>query len=133
MVKLEVNQPSWPLRTQPHALSLYGFSYMATAMVDSSLMAEKLCALVARDRGRDVYDLMFMLKKRFPFDNKILEANGLHEKPKVLIARHLQKLKRKGLRRLALQVKPFLFKEDDVELVINAPEYAKKFLDEYVG
>lgn len=32
------------------------------------------------------------------------------------------------LRRLANQIKPFLFKEDDIELVLNAALYAERFL-----
>jgi len=37
----------------------------------------------------------------------------------------------KELKRLAEQVKPFLFREDDVELVMKAPQYGKKFLSRY--
>ena len=35
------------------------------------------------------------------------------------------------LKRLAEQVKPFLFREDDIELVLKAPQYGKKFLSKY--
>ena len=100
-------------------------------MAESSLITEKLCAMLNRNRVRDIYDLMFMLKKKFPFDNRILKANNISEKPKELIIKHLEKLGNKELKRLALQVKPFLFKEDDIELVLKAPDYAKKFLMEY--
>jgi len=133
MVKLEVNQPQWPLKTQAHVLSLYGFNYTATVMAESSLITEKLCAMLNRNRGRDVYDLLFMLKKKFPFDRRILKVNGFTEKPDRLIIQRLQKLEEKELRRLALQVKPFLFREDNAELVLKAPEYAKKFLKMYPG
>lgn len=131
MVKLEVNQPNWPLKTQTQVLSFYGFNYTAVVMAESSLLTEKLCAMLNRNRGRDIYDLLFMLKKKFPFDNKILKTNGFNEKPEKLVMQHLENLGEKELRRLALQVKPFLFKEDDIELVLKAPEYAKKFLGNY--
>lgn len=130
MVKLEVNQPPWPLKTQAHALSFYGFNYTARVMSDPALITEKLCAMLNRNRGRDIYDLLFMLKKKFPFDRKILKVNGF-DKPKELIIQHLDRLGKKELRRLALQVKPFLFKENDAELVLKAPEYTKKFLERY--
>jgi len=32
---------------------------------------------------------------------------------------------------LANQVKPFLFKEDDIELILKAPLYAERFLRDY--
>ncbi len=32
---------------------------------------------------------------------------------------------------LANQVKPFLFKEDDIELILKAPLYAEQFLRDY--
>lgn len=40
-------------------------------------------------------------------------------------------LSEKGLKRLAEQVKPFLFREDDIELILKAPQYGKKFLSKY--
>jgi len=40
-------------------------------------------------------------------------------------------LSEKELKFLAGQVKPFLFKEDDVELILNASLYTEKFLKEY--
>jgi len=40
-------------------------------------------------------------------------------------------LSEKDLKFLAGQVKPFLFKEDYVELILNAPLYAERFLRAY--
>lgn len=131
MVKFEVNQPPWPLKTQASVLSFYGFNYTANVMAESSLITEKLCAMLNRNRGRDIYDLLFMLKRKFPFDGRILKANGFGRNPKELILQHLENLEKRELRRLALQVKPFLFKEDDISLVLKAPEYARKFLEDY--
>jgi len=37
----------------------------------------------------------------------------------------------KEFRKLAEQVKPFLFREDDIELVLKAPLYGEKFLAVY--
>ena len=129
MVKLEVDQPSWTLKTQPHILSHYGFNYTATVMAESALITEKLLAMMNRTRGRDIYDLIYMLKKKFPFDTAILKANNIKEKPENLIINRLENLPEKELVRLAKQVKPFLFREDDLEPVIKALEYAKKYLE----
>ncbi len=69
-----------------------------------------------------------MLKKKFPLNKDVLVANKIKGPPKEVILKHLKGLSEKELKFLAEQVKPFLFKEDDVELVLNAPLYAEKFL-----
>ncbi len=131
MVKIEVNRPKWPLVTESHAISLYGYTFSAILMAKSALISEKLCALLSRGRGRDVYDLLFMLRKKFPFDRRILYANDIKAEPKRVITDYFSNLKKNEIRRLAEQVKPFLFREDDIELVLKAPEFAEKFLADY--
>jgi hypothetical protein len=131
MVKLEVNQPRWRLQTRPHVVSQYGYNYTLTAMAESSLITEKLAAMLDRSRGRDIYDLVYMLGRRFPFDRGVLRACGFMGEPGELVTAHLRGLGDKEVRRLANQVKPFLFREEDVELVLNAPEYAEKHLREH--
>jgi len=72
-----------------------------------------------------------MLKIRFPFNKEVLIANKIDGLPKALILEYLNKLPEKELKSLSHQVKPFLFKEDDIELVLKAPLYAQSFLREY--
>jgi len=131
MIKLEVNKPHWDLETKQHIISLYGYNYTPTVMTESSMITEKLCALLNRKRGRDIYDLMFMLKKKFPFNKKILAANNLPPQPKQLIIQRLKNLGEKELKRLANQVQPFLFREEDTEPIIKAQQYAQKHLKNY--
>jgi len=129
-VKLETNKPPWPIHTESHVLSMYGYNFTAVLTSNSGLVSEKTCALMERTRGRDIYDLLFMLRKRFPFDLELLKARGVQE-PKKRIIERLNGLSEKDLQRLAKQVQPFLFKEDDTELILKAPQYAEKFLEEY--
>jgi predicted nucleotidyltransferase component of viral defense system len=131
MVKLEVNEPTWPYTTRPVFLSYYGINYMANMLSESSLISEKLCALIERKRGRDVYDLLFMLRKKYPFDERILRARGYDENIKKLINKELDRMDQKELKRLAKQIQPFLFKEVDTIQIENAKEYAKKYLEAY--
>lgn len=131
MIKVEVYKPQWELRHESGVLSLYGYNFSSVLLDKGHLFSEKLCALFNRGRGRDVYDTLFMLKKRFPFCEDVLFANKIKGSPGELILKHLEGLSEKELKFLADQVKPFLFKEDDVELVLNAPLYAEKFLREY--
>lgn len=133
MIKIEVNSPEWLLSTESHVLSLYGYNFSAILMSKGALLSEKLSALLSRRRGRYIYDLLFMLRKKFPFDRAVLYANNIREEPKEMILNYLSGISEKELKRLAEQVKPFLFREDDIELILKAPQYGKKFLAEYSG
>lgn len=130
MIKIEVNSPEWPLSTESHVMSLYGYTFSAILMSKGALLSEKLSAFLSRRRGRYVYDVLFILRKRFPFDRVVLYANNIREGPKEMILNYLSGIPEKELRRLAEQVKPFLFREDDIEIFLKAPQYGKKFLSE---
>jgi len=131
MIKIEVYTPSWHVRHESDVLSLYGYHFSAVLLDKRDLFSEKLCALLGRNRGRDIYDTLFLLQKKFAFNPRVLTANHLKGSPRELILKHLQGLPEKKLKYLADQVRPFLFKEDDAELVLKAPLYAEKFLKEY--
>ncbi|MBM3254174.1 MAG: nucleotidyl transferase AbiEii/AbiGii toxin family protein [Candidatus Omnitrophica bacterium] len=131
MIKVEVYKPRWKLETESNVLSLYGYNFSCILLSKGNLISEKLYALFNRKRGRDIYDILFMLKRRFPFDEGVLRAIKVESSPKKRILEHLMKLSKKELKFLANQVKPFLFKEDDVEMVLKAPLYAERFLREY--
>jgi len=131
MIKIEVYRPVWELQSEPGVLSLYGYNFSVVLLDKGNMFSEKLCALFNRKRGRDIYDTLFMLKKKFPFNVKVLKANNIKDSPQKLILEYLKGLSEKELKILANQVKPFLFKEEDIELVLNAPLYAEEFLKKY--
>jgi predicted nucleotidyltransferase component of viral defense system len=131
MIKIEIYKPDWRLEPEPAVLSLYGYNFSLLLLSKANMLSEKVCALFNRKRGRDIYDTLFMLKKQFPFNKDVFLANRIEGTPGELILEYLQKLPESELKSLANQVKPFLFKEDDIELVLKAPLYAERFLREY--
>jgi len=131
MIKIEVYRPRWRLESESDVLSLYGYNLSCLLLGKENMLSEKACALFNRKRGRDIYDTLFMLKMRFPFNRDVLIANKIEGLPKELILEYLKKLPEKELKSLANQVRPFLFKEEDIELVLKAPLYAERFLREY--
>lgn len=131
MIKIEVYKPEWDLETESDVLSLYGYNFSSLLLGKGNMFSEKLCALFNRKRGRDIYDTLFMLKRKFSFNKSVLQANKIEGSPKGLLLEYFMKLPEKELVSLANQVKPFLFKEDDIELVLKAPLYAERFLREY--
>ena len=128
MIKVEVNKPRWELISESMVLSMYGYNFTAILMSKGNLLSEKICALFNRKRGRDIYDTLFMLKKKFPFNENVLKANKIAAPVKSALLSHFKNIDPKELRRLAEQVRPFLFKEEDIELILKAPLYAENFL-----
>ncbi|MBI4972636.1 MAG: nucleotidyl transferase AbiEii/AbiGii toxin family protein [Candidatus Omnitrophica bacterium] len=131
MIKVEVYKPQWDLESESQVLSLYGYNLSCVLLSQGNLLSEKLGALFNRKRGRDVYDSLFMLKKKFPFNKNVLQANNIKDEPKDAILRYLSNLKLKELKLLANQVRPFLFREDEIDLILKAPLYAERFLMGY--
>jgi predicted nucleotidyltransferase component of viral defense system len=131
MIKLEAYKPAWNLSYEPDVLSLYSYNFSAVLLARQNAISEKLAALLSRKRGRDIYDILFMLKKKFPFDENVLRANKIDIPFKNAILEHLNRLSKEELKYLANQVKPFLFREDDIEMVLKAPLYAERFLKDY--
>lgn len=131
MVKVEINNPKWQLITESNVLNLYGYNFSAILMSKGNLLSEKVCALLNRKRGRDIYDLLFMLRKKFPFNEDVLRANNIKMPVKETLLTYLKGLTEKELKFLSDQVKPFLFKEEDAELIENAPRYSISLLEDY--
>jgi hypothetical protein len=131
MIKIEVNRPGWELNTESSVISMYGYNFASILMGRGNLFSEKFLALLNRKRGRDIYDTLFMLRKKFPFNENVLKVNDIKLPVEETLLEYLNSISEKELKRLADQVRPFLFNEDDAELIINAPLYGKAFLDNY--
>jgi len=131
MIKIEINRPNWELITDSKVLSMYGYNFALILMSKGNLLSEKVCALLNRKRGRDIYDTLFMLRKKFSFNENVLKANNIRLPIKDTLLTHLKSMDEKELKRLANQVKPFLFKEDDIDLILKAPLYGEAFLEDY--
>jgi len=131
MIKVEIYRPPWKPEAEQGVLSLYGYNFSATLLSRGNMLSEKCLALFERERGRDVYDTLFMTKRQFPFNEKVFHAKNISGAPKDIVLKRMNEFSQKALDALAKQVRPFLFKEDDIELVLKAPQYAERFLREY--
>ena len=128
MVKLEVNRPIWHMETESVVFDKFGYLFSALMMNKGALFTEKCDALINRCRGRDIYDVIFMLQRKFPLDKSILKAKGWGDEPQHIILQHIEKLKPQELVRLSKQVEPFLLKEEEKDFVLNAKTYIKALL-----
>ena len=131
VIKVEVNNPNWKIKGEAAALSFFGLLFTASIMDKGSFLAEKSHAFIHRCRGRDVYDVLFMLRLKFPLDKKMFLAKKIKDEPKEALLNKFRSLKEDDCRKLANQVRPFLFKEDEVEVVRKASFYGPQLLKEY--
>jgi predicted nucleotidyltransferase component of viral defense system len=93
------------------------------------LLSQKIYALINRNRkkGRDFYDVVFLLKNTRP-DYSYLELNlGIHDK-KSLKERILKVCEDVDLNEMARDVQPFLFKPEDARYIILFPDYIHQIL-----
>ena len=130
-VKFEANRPIFKLETESVTLSSFGEIFPVTMMSRGSLFAEKIDALRHIKEGRHIYDIIIMLSKRFPISEDVLKANGITEEPKKIILETIGEFSASELERLAIGLRPFLFNEEEFNLVVNAKRIVKDLLDKY--
>ena len=93
------------------------------------LLSQKIYALINRNRkkGRDFYDVVFLLKNTSP-DFGYLELKlGIHDK-KSLKEKILRVCEDVNLNELAGDVQPFLFKPEDARHIVLFPDYIRQIL-----
>lgn len=91
------------------------------------LLAQKIYALLNRKRakGRDYYDVIFLLQKTKPNYDYLKQKTGLADS-QALKRKLIDHLKVLNLKELAKDVEPFLFNPSDSKKIISFPEYIKQ-------
>lgn len=128
VIKLETNNPTWQIKYEPLVLSYLGILTSVLVMDRGSLFAEKSHAFIHRCRGRDVYDVIYLLRFKFPIDKRMFIAKKIKGDPKEVLLNKFKSLKESEIEGLSKQVRPFLFKEEEVEFVRKASFYGPQLL-----
>ncbi|NLA75469.1 MAG: nucleotidyl transferase AbiEii/AbiGii toxin family protein [Deltaproteobacteria bacterium] len=91
------------------------------------LLSQKIYALLNRKRakGRDFYDVIFLLQKTKPNYDYLFQKTGINNSQS-LKEKILDHVKELNLKELAKDVEPFLFKPSDSKKIILFPEYIKQ-------
>ena len=93
------------------------------------LLAQKILAVLYRPRsiGRDFYDVIFLFSKANPNYNFLREKMKLKEKDdlKEIKKKLLLKCEKINFKKLAEEVKPFLFYPHDAEKIILFPDFIR--------
>lgn len=120
LIKLEANLPVYEFPEDVRSISSFGEIFLVKAMAKEWVFADKIDTLHNKRLGRHIYDIIFMLSKRFKVSKEMLRIHGITEEPKEAILRIINSIKDEELKRLARQVAPFLFDESQKELIIKA-------------
>ncbi|MFH1824486.1 MAG: nucleotidyl transferase AbiEii/AbiGii toxin family protein [Candidatus Firestonebacteria bacterium] len=131
MIKIETNVPKWKIKHEVVAVSKFGQLFTAQIMDKGSFLAEKSHAFIHRCRGRDVYDIIFLLKNKFPLDPEMFKNKEIQGEPKEALLKKFKGLKKANMKSLVNQVMPFLFKEEEIEYVKKAVFYGPELLKQY--
>lgn len=99
------------LETEAGVVNSFGEVFIVNAMSKGAIFADKVDTLRHKKRGRHVYDIIFMLARKFPVNEEILRLSGIEEAPKDAILAIINGISDGQLEKLADEVAPFLFDE----------------------
>ncbi|TVQ10408.1 MAG: nucleotidyl transferase AbiEii/AbiGii toxin family protein [Balneolaceae bacterium] len=116
---------------QPEPFLLNRFDVFTTILTTplSLLMAQKLYAVINRDRnkGRDFYDLVFLMGRDIKPDYPYLKGRLAISDPELLKQAVLDKCNQLDMKAMAKDVEPFLFDASDVRKVIRFVEVVRQY------
>lgn len=131
IIKIETNRPKWKIKREVLAISGYGELYPCVCTDKSALFADKIDALNKKTRGRHIYDVMFMLSNLFPVDKNALSVLGIKSNPLKVISDRITSFSLAELKKQAETLRPFLFEENEAELIANAHNIIPTLLEKY--
>ena len=93
------------------------------------LMAQKIYAIINRDRnkGRDFYDLVFLMGREIKPNYQYLEARVYASNPGALKEAVLDRCKELDMEAMAKDVEPFLFDPAEVKRVIRFEDVVRQY------
>jgi len=120
MVKMDVNRPVWRRDAEPRIVAGFGETVPVPVTPLPALMADKIDAILRKDRARHLYDLAVLLGRRTPVDVQIWHKLGGEGDPLECLLNRVRRFKPDELRRMAESLRPFLFDERESRLVSDA-------------
>lgn len=131
IIKVEVNKTEKSIKTESLVISGFGEFYPCVCTTAGILFADKIDAFTKKDRGRHLYDIIFMLSNKYPVDREFLTSLGITNNPLKVILIRIKKISKDELRKQAEILKPFLFEESESDLIINAHSLLPSLIEQY--
>lgn len=130
-IKIETYAPKWKVKTETLAISGFGEIFPVITTGVDCLFADKIDAIREKNRGRHLYDIMFMLANKYPVNAEVLKSLGVKQDPKNAILDRVKSLSKMELIKQAEGLRPFLFDEKDAENIVNAHILIPSLLEKY--
>lgn len=131
VIKVEVNLPRWKIKPETLLISGFGQMYPVLCTQKGALFADKIDALIKKNRARHLFDIIFMLSNKYPIDEQVLNTLGIKEPPLEAILRRVDGFSEAQLKHQAESLRPFLFDENEAQLLINAKTIVRQLVDRY--
>jgi predicted nucleotidyltransferase component of viral defense system len=131
VIKVETHQPVWTIKTETLVVTGFGHMYPVICTERGALFADKIDALVKKNRARHLFDILLLLSQKAPVDTQVLNTLGIQEPPFEVVLKRINSFSAQELKKQAESLRPFLFDESEAELLVNAPAIAKQLIERY--
>jgi predicted nucleotidyltransferase component of viral defense system len=131
LIKVEVNRPGWKIKPETLMVSGFGQMYPVVCTQRGALFADKIDALIKKNRARHLFDIMFMLTQKYPMDEQVLKALGIKGPPLEAILKRVQSFSQAELKHQAETLQPFLFDENEAQLLVHAKIIVPQLIKQY--
>jgi predicted nucleotidyltransferase component of viral defense system len=122
IIKVETCNVGYKIKTQPQMLAGFGEFFPCICLTEGVVFANKIDTFLKKERGRHLYDLMFMLSKKFPIEKLVLKHLGIKQSPSEVILKRVEDLPSSILKKMAENLRPFLFEEVEADMLLRAKE-----------
>jgi predicted nucleotidyltransferase component of viral defense system len=131
IIKVETNKLKRRIKNKTQVISGFGEFFPCICTDESILFADKIDALTKKYRGRHIYDIIFMLSNKYLIDRNFFKGFGIKKEPLEVISEAMKRFSKSELERQAESLRPFLFDEQEANLVANAQEIIPSLIEKY--
>ena len=131
VIKLDVNIPRWTIEREILLVSGFGQMFTVVCTQKGALFADKIDALLKKNRARHLFDILFMLSQKYPIDMKVLRTLGIKEEPLKAIVNRVEGFSDTELKLQADNLRPFLFDENEAGMIVNAKTIVRQLIESY--
>ena len=131
VIRVETNNLKRKIKHETQAIAGFGETYPCICTTRGILFADKIDALNKKERGRHIYDVIFMFSNKFPIDRNFLKMLGIKKEPLSVVSDRIKSFSKAQLTKQAEVLRPFLFDEHEADLVINAHDIVPSLLKQY--
>jgi len=131
IIKVETYKTKWKIKTQTEMISGFGEFYPVICTDRGILFADKIDAVKKKERGRHIYDIMFMLSRKYAVNEAFLKRLGIRENPFEAISDEIKSFSKDALKKQAEILRPFLFDESEADLIVNAHSIIPSLIEKY--